>query len=96
MSKNVIPFPSDPGRKIARRALEQCRRETAEDGAERCLIAETVASFHIGRQYCDLETAHLWALADILEESLDWTEEQRRAVAQVLHLEVAERVGRRA
>jgi hypothetical protein len=80
----VLPFP-------VRAALDRAATE-----AGRSLIDSLVTDYHTGRKLVDDETACLWTTADLLEDSCDWTDQQRRAVAATLQREVMERVGRAA
>lgn len=61
--------------------------------AGRSLISSLVADYHTGRGLVDDESACIWTLADLLEESCGWTDIQRRAVAATLQREVLRRVG---
>lgn len=80
-----------PLSKCIDRAAAELRAETE---AVRNIIAEQVTSYHLGRCITDDETAHLWAAADLLDDLSDCTDEQRRAVADVLRGEVVKRIGR--
>lgn len=67
------------------------RRAAAADDAA-ALVASYVADYRAGASATTPETAALWLLADALEDLSDATPEQQRAVAHVLHTELARRL----